>query len=145
MRQKMLLLCFFLSGFAGLVYQVAWVRILSLVFGNTVYAVSIVVASFLVGLALGSHQWGRRIDLSGNPLKTYITLEFLIAFSAVAVTALIYLTDGWMAGLMTVESLTSGGWIFARFALVSLYLVVPTVLMGATTPVMGKGAEFHGD
>ncbi|OGT00270.1 MAG: hypothetical protein A3F73_14280 [Gallionellales bacterium RIFCSPLOWO2_12_FULL_59_22] len=138
MRQKMLLLCFFLSGFAGLVYQVAWVRILSLVFGNTVYAVSIVVASFLVGLALGSHQWGRRIDLSGNPLKTYITLEFLIAFSAVAVTALIYLTDGWMAGLMTVESLTSGGWIFARFALVSLYLVVPTVLMGATTPVMGK-------
>ena len=49
------LLAFFLSGAAGLIYQIVWIRILSLVFGNTLYAISMVVAGFLSGLALGSH------------------------------------------------------------------------------------------
>jgi spermidine synthase len=45
---------FFLSGAAALVYQVAWLRMISLVFGVTVYAASAVLTSFMGGLALGS-------------------------------------------------------------------------------------------
>jgi hypothetical protein len=51
---RLLLLLFFLSGISGLIYQVLWLRILSLVFGVTVFAVSTVLASFMAGLAVGS-------------------------------------------------------------------------------------------
>ena len=53
-----ILLCFFLSGAAGLIYQVAWGKALGLVFGHTVYAIATVLAVFMGGLALGSAWWG---------------------------------------------------------------------------------------
>jgi spermidine synthase len=49
---------FFLSGISGLVYQVLWLRLLSLVFGVTVYAASAVLASFMAGLGVGSIAGG---------------------------------------------------------------------------------------
>ena len=50
---------FLLSGFSALVYQVLWLRLLSLVFGATVHAASTVLAAFMAGLALGSIAAGR--------------------------------------------------------------------------------------
>jgi len=47
-------ICFFLSGFAGLAYQILWVRILALIFGATTLAISTVLTAFMGGLALGS-------------------------------------------------------------------------------------------
>lgn len=138
MVRQLLVLCFFLSGSAGLVYQVVWVRMLSLVFGNTVYAVSMVVAAFLSGLALGSHYWGKRVDRIKAPLGTYIKLEVAIALAALTVTFGIGVIDDLIVGMMTIESIGSGGWHVARFLLLFLILLVPTALMGATTPVMGK-------
>src|SRR5262245_36747420 len=52
--------CFFLSGATGLIYQVLWLRMLSLVFGHTVYAITTVLAAFMGGLALGSFVFARR-------------------------------------------------------------------------------------
>ena len=55
--------CFFVSGVAGLIYQVAWTKSLGLVFGHTVYAVATVLAVFMGGLAVGSAvlgRWGER-------------------------------------------------------------------------------------
>ena len=46
--------CSSASGACGLIYQVLWLRLLSLVFGVTVYAASTVLAAFMAGLALGS-------------------------------------------------------------------------------------------
>ena len=47
--RKKLLFMFFLSGACGLIYQVLWVRMLGVVFGNTVYAVSTILAGFMAG------------------------------------------------------------------------------------------------
>src|SRR5262245_57146295 len=52
---------FCLSGASALIYEVAWVRLLSLAFGVSVYAVSIVVSTFMGGLALGSWLFGRLV------------------------------------------------------------------------------------
>jgi len=135
---NILLACFFMSGAAGLVYQVAWVRILSLVFGNTIYAVSIVVAGFMTGLALGSHVWGKWIDRIKVPLNTYIKLEIGIALASLAITLLIFLLDDVIVSLMSVDSISSGGWLIVRYILVFILLLAPTFLMGGTTPVMSK-------
>ncbi|MDH5757491.1 MAG: hypothetical protein OEZ55_12580, partial [Nitrospinota bacterium] len=79
MARNIFTFCFFLSGVAGLVYQIIWVRMFSLSFGNTVYAVSLVVAAFLAGLALGSHVLGKVADRLKDPKNSYVLLELLIA------------------------------------------------------------------
>ena len=52
-------LCFFLSGAARLVYEIVWTRMLGLVFGHTIFAVTTVLAAFMAGLALGEAAVGR--------------------------------------------------------------------------------------
>ncbi len=135
---RLFLACFFVSGAAGLIYQVCWVRILSLVFGNTVYAVSMVVAGFLSGLAIGSRFWGKRTDIAKRPLKMYVLMEAGIAVSALVVTLLITVLDNAIVSVMTPEGVTGGGWIIIRYVLVFIILLPPTMLMGGTLPVMGK-------
>src|SRR3712207_3570059 len=66
---------FFLSGASGLIYQVLWVRLLSLTFGVTVYAVTVVLASFMAGLAIGSFVGGRVAERIERPLLAYGVIE----------------------------------------------------------------------
>src|SRR5712691_12210996 len=69
------LLCFFFSGTAGLIYQVAWSKSLGLVFGHTVYAITTVLAVFMGGLALGSVWLGRWSDRVHSPIALYGWVE----------------------------------------------------------------------
>ncbi len=131
-------LSFLLSGAAGLVYQIIWVRMLSLVFGNTVYAVSMVISGFMAGLALGAYYWGKKADKAQKPLRTYIFLEIGIAISALGASWLIFALDDVIVNVMTVDSINSGYWQLIRLALVFIILVIPTSLMGGTLPVMSK-------
>src|SRR5688500_6922919 len=71
------------SGAAGLIYQVAWVRILSMIFGVTVHAVSAVLAGFMAGLALGSFVAGRVAERLRNPLLVYGIVEIWIGATGV--------------------------------------------------------------
>src|SRR5438132_11657951 len=82
-RRVVLALCF-LSGISGLLYEVAWARMLHLLFGDTVLAVSTVLASFMAGLALGSFWSGRYVDRRPRVLALYAALEAGIGVSAVA-------------------------------------------------------------
>ena len=71
----MVALLLFLSGAAGLIYQVAWVRLLGLAFGVTVFAISTVLAAFMGGLAIGSLVGGHRADSVRRPLRVYGLVE----------------------------------------------------------------------
>ena len=73
---------FFISGFTGLVYEVVWMRLFGLNFGNTTLAVSTVLASYMAGLALGSLVLGKVADRFKNPLRLFGFLELGIAIAA---------------------------------------------------------------
>ena len=51
------------SGLAGLIYEVAWGRTLTLYMGHTTAATSTVVAAFMGGMAAGSAIGGRLAKL----------------------------------------------------------------------------------
>src|SRR6266849_9545357 len=70
-----IVLCFFLSGATGLVYQVVWLRLLGLVFGHTVYATTTVLAAFMGGLALGSLLAARAMPRLRSLIAIYGWLE----------------------------------------------------------------------
>jgi spermidine synthase len=131
-----LLLALFLSGIAGLTYQVLWLRLLSLVFGVTAYAASTVLASFMAGLALGSFLAGRVALRARRPLLWFACAELLIGLSALATpTALEAIGRVYGAAAGSVGdalALTTA----LRFACALAVLIVPTTLMGATLPLV---------
>ena len=68
MGSRLDIYCIFtLSGAAGLTYQVIWARWLGLVMGSTTISVSVVLSSFMLGLALGSWLAGRRLSRVRRP------------------------------------------------------------------------------
>ena len=76
--RALILIAFFVSGACALVYEVIWTRMLGLVMGNTVYAVSTTLAAFMAGLALGSYVFGKVADRLERPGRFYGVLEILI-------------------------------------------------------------------
>src|SRR2546427_1491864 len=70
------------SGFCALVYEVAWLRMLRLVFGASTAASAAVLAIFLGGLGLGGLLLGGRADRVPNPLRLYADLETGVAVAA---------------------------------------------------------------
>ena len=72
------------SGCCGLIYQMVWIRKFSLVFGSTIFSMSIVIAVFFGGLAIGSHLFGKLSTLTKNPVRIYAILEIIISLYALA-------------------------------------------------------------
>jgi len=134
----MVLFCFFFSGMASLIYQVLWVRQLGLVFGNTLYSVSTVLAVFMAGLALGSYLFGRLADRTDNPLRLFALLEVGIGIYVLAIPLIF---QGLMdAQIFFFQQLPEGhsSLNLIRIVLSFLVLLVPTTLMGGTLPVIAK-------
>src|SRR5216110_1083474 len=75
--------CLLISGAAGLVYQVVWMRYLALFLGHTSYAVVAVLVAFMGGLAMGNAWLGARVDSLKRPLFFYALLELGIGLYAV--------------------------------------------------------------
>jgi len=77
---------FALTGFLGLVYEVAWSRALVLVFGSSVYAFATMLTTYLVGLAFGSMVMGRWVDRIRNPLLAFIVVQAIVGIAVFAST-----------------------------------------------------------
>ena len=85
-----LLLLFFASGACGLVYEVVWMRLLTLTLSVTVHAVTTVLAAFMAGLALGAAWGGRVADRVGRPLAAYALVELGLAATGAATPAVLF-------------------------------------------------------
>ena len=129
-------LLFFGSGLAALIYQVVWLRSLSLVFGVTVHAASTVLAGFMAGLAVGSALAGRLRFGVRQSLAAFAAIELGVGATAlVAIPLVTWMTGSYAAlGPSLPESFTL--LTMVRFVMASAALIVPTSLMGATLPVL---------
>ena len=78
------MVCFVVSGAAGLVYEVVWTQDLRAMLGNTLHAVAAVLAAFMGGMAAGSWMGGRLADRLESPLQMYVRVEILIGLYALA-------------------------------------------------------------
>lgn len=133
MRHRFLLGCLLLSGFSGLAYELLWTRLLSLTFGSTTLSFSTVVAVFFGGLALGSWLSGRASDVIRRPVLAYGVIEIS---TAVLGLALYPLMKNLGAVFVYLEPDPGLGGAVARLMVAAPLLLIPTVLMGATLPVV---------
>lgn len=134
--QRALLVAFFFSGAAGLIYEVAWVKSLGLFFGHTVYANATVLALFMGGLAAGSVWIGRRSDRSTRPLILYAWIEVAVActgaLSLLGLLALRHFYVPYYLALSRFPALI----LALQFLSACTVLLLPTFLMGGTLPVL---------
>ena len=137
--------CFTLSGAAGLIYEVLWMRMLGLVFGATTVAISIVLTAFMGGLALGSAIGGRVAARFGNALRAYGVIEIAIGFCAICLPLAFRIADALDAKIW--QTIHPGGALFSllRFVMVSAVLLIPTMLMGVTLPIIVSAIRQFGD
>lgn len=125
---------FFLSGTSGLVFEVVWLRYLTLVIGHTTFAASIVVSAFLGGLALGSLIVGRAAARSERPLVLYAALEAATGVLALGLTLVLRRTSEIGAFL----GAPGGGPLALRAVITFLLVLPPTTVMGGTLPVLTR-------
>ena len=131
-----LALLFLFSGACGLIYQVLWLRLLGLTFGVTVYAASTVWASFMAGLAVGSLVGGWLGDRVRRPLVWFGAAEILVGLSALASPrALDALQRFYVAAYPSFPD-SSATMTLARGVIAFAVLIIPTLLMGATLPLV---------
>ncbi len=141
---RLVYLYFFISGITALVYEIIWTRQLTLVFGHTVYSVSIVLAAFMAGLGFGSYVWGHIIDRAvarqekTPPLLVYGRIEIFI-FAASAVLSLIFsefhVVYAWMHRWLPESPVLFNA---LKAVLAFLLMFIPTTFMGATLPIISK-------
>ena len=122
-------LLLFVSGAAALVYQVLWIKQLSLVVGVEVYAITTGISAFFAGLALGGLLFGRWADRMQQPVVLYAGLEVLVAVLGVGATFAMSLAASPFAWLE--EHIGLMAWVLP-FVLVG----IPALLMGGTLPVL---------
>ena len=130
--RKLSFLSFFLSGFSALSYQVLWKRYLSLALGSTVYAISSVIAVFMVGIGIGSIWFGRFCDRQNRPFFLYFLLQLSIGATAILVPVFYPIILKATSGLHS--------WFFTLL-FISPLLLFPSALMGGTFPVLSRALE----
>jgi spermidine synthase len=133
-----ILICFLLSGAAGLIYQVAWSKALGLIFGHTAYAIATVLAVFMGGLAAGNAFFGQWSKSRAEPIGLYSKIEFLAgvtgALSLVGLAGMRWLYVAAYSHLSNVAALLA-----LKFAGAAIVLFIPTFLMGGTFPILVYG------
>lgn len=136
--------CFLLSGFAALLYQTAWMRQFSTVFGTSELAIATVLSAYMGGLALGAALAGKYISRVKRPVLTYGVLEAAIAGSALMVPVLLGLASWAYAAILggqpePADASGLGQSIF-YFVVAFIVLAIPTACMGATLPLLTRYA-----
>lgn len=141
-----LILClFFCSGATALVYQVVWSKFLSQMFGSTVYAQTVVLAVFMGGLALGNRLFGRWADRLRHPVQVYGFLEIAIGIYAILFPGLDRLADLLFVSVGTGIAEKAGLLLVMKGVMSIALLIVPTVLMGGTLPLMAAWLQKSSD
>jgi spermidine synthase len=128
---------FALSGFIALSYEVIWSRVLALIIGSSVYAFSIMLTTFLVGLAAGASVASRVVDRIRRPALAFALIEVGVGvtsiFGAYLFNDLPYV---FVQLYRWVGSNSFGVILFARFLIASFVMILPTLLLGALFPLV---------
>src|SRR5207249_6308106 len=135
---RVLPVLFWLSGASALIFETVFTRLLTYTFGNTAYATSTVLASFLGGLALGAVFLGKWLDRRPASLRTYAVLELLIGRLCLFIPSLFGLLTKLYVVLYHRFQLGPSELTLTRFALAVSLILIPTFLMGGTLPAIAR-------
>jgi len=136
-----LLILFAVSGCAALIYEVVWYQTLQLALGSTTISMGFLLAAYMGGLCLGAAVAPRLAGMATNPLRIYAVIELGTALLAIAVSALM----PWITGLYLAGAAHGFAGMLLRGVVAGACLLPPTILMGASLPVIARAIGNESD
>jgi predicted membrane-bound spermidine synthase len=145
---RTLLLVAFGTAVASFVYEIAWIRMLSLVVGSATHSFELMLSAFILGLALGAWWIRGRADRLADPLRTLGLVQWIMGSLAIATLPIYVFTFHAMAGLLGALELNESGYrIFTvvRYLFCLAVMLPATFCAGVTLPLitrilLGQGA-----
>ncbi len=144
---RMIIAAAFVTGMASFIYEVAWIRMLSMVLGSSTHAFELMLSAFITGLAFGGLWIRRRIDRLTSPIKTAGYIQIIMGLLALATLPLYNTTFEWMRFLISALDLNDAGYQLFTLSshLICLAIMLPTTFCaGMTLPLFTYILLKHG-
>lgn len=136
---RLILCAAFLTGAASFLYEIGWIRMLSLVLGSATHSFELMLSAFIFGLAAGSFWIRNRIDRLANPLRTLGWIQVMMAAFALLSLPLYMQTFDAMADFWRAVQSNDGGYVLFNlfsYTLCFLLMLPATFCAGMTLPLM---------
>jgi predicted membrane-bound spermidine synthase len=135
---SLFLVAAFITGAASFIYEIGWIRMLSLVLGSTTHSFELMLSAFITGLAFGGLWIKRRIDNVGDPVRFSGRVQIFMGMAALLTLPIYSMTFEWMQILLSALRETDSA--FALFSIgshaIALVVMLPaTFLAGMTLPL----------
>lgn len=137
----LLLFTSFGTAVASFIYEIDWIRMLSLVLGGATHAFELMLSAFILGLALGALYIRSKVDRLRNPIRTLGLVQWTMGLMALATLPFYVASFDWIASLMTTFAKTDPGYVgftAARYALCLVIMLPATFCAGMTLPIITR-------
>ena len=145
---RLLLGTAFGTAVASFIYEIAWIRMLSLVLGSATHSFELMLSAFILGIALGALWIHRRADALRDPVRTLGIVQWVMGTLALATLPLYAASFGWVASLLATFARSDqgyAGFTAARYAICLAIMLPATFCAGMTLPLLTRtllGAGF---
>jgi len=128
------------TGLSSFMYEIAWIRLLSMILGSATHSFEVMLSAFILGLALGGLWVRRRMDRWKRPEVILGIIQLIMGLAAVAtLPAYVLAVDAIHALLHEVQVHTETMWVqfnVLRYALCLLIMLPATFCAGMTLPLL---------
>ena len=132
------LVIFAVSGFCAMSYEVIWTRLLGLLVGPTTYSFTIVLVTFILGLALGSMLFGWLGDRTDKPVLLLLLTQIVAALFALLLSQVLGNSQFFFAKLIEHFRDNFAALSIFKAVILFIFMLFPTICLGATFPLVGK-------
>jgi len=143
----LLLMVAFFTGLASFIYEIAWIRMLSLVLGASTHSFEVMLATFIFGLAVGGLAVRRRIDAAAEPMQLLAWVQIAMGLAAAATLPVYDASFSLMEALMHALARTQGGYLLFNISgagLAALVMLPATFFAGMTLPLISAALLRRG-
>jgi spermidine synthase len=129
---------FAFGGLAAISLEVSWTRVLSMILGSSIYAFSLMLTAFLLGIALGSAIVSKFVDRLRHLWVYFLAVQVLIGLAVLVLNPIFGELP--LLFVRIFPNLQANFWLlqFVQFLLLLLIMLVPTLLMGAAFPIAAR-------
>jgi spermidine synthase len=138
---RLLLWVAFGTAVASFVYEIAWIRMLSLVLGSATHSFEIMLSAFILGLALGAWWVRRRADALEDPITFLGWMQWAMGVLAIATLPLYIASFDWMSAVLATVQRNSDGYrafSIAKYVLALVIMLPATFCAGTTLPLITR-------
>ena len=145
---RLLLIVAFGTAVASFIYEISWIRMLSLLLGSATHSFELMLSAFILGLALGARWVRSRADRFADPVRALGIVQCAMGLTALATIPLYLASFGWAASFISALKLTDGGYnlfTVARYVACLAVMLPSTFCAGMTLPLITRMLLRRGD